>query len=79
MHHAVFGVDKMCWCIIRTDEDETWMQIAVLKGATSVIEDCKPVIWIELIGAEFAETNTILTNYGYRMDKLGKSDFIYFP
>lgn len=54
-------------------------QLAVLEGAKAVIERCKPVIWIELIKDEFGPTDEVLRAHGYRMEALGKSDFVYFP
>jgi FkbM family methyltransferase len=59
--------------------DVEGMQDEVLAGATQVIGDMKPVLWVELreFKNEFANTNATLEKLGYRSRKIGTHEYIF--
>jgi len=61
--------------------DVEGMQIQLFEGAKGVLTDYRPIIWVELrtIKNEFEEAAAYLSNYGYKPQKLGFNDYLFFP
>ncbi|MCF2872961.1 FkbM family methyltransferase [Octadecabacter sp. G9-8] len=49
----------------------------VIRGATQILSQSKPVLWIEVFANEKAETDELLTKFGYRAQKLSQNNYIY--
>lgn len=59
--------------------DVEGMHMEVLKGATKLLSDRKPHLWVELMADDVEEGHAFLAQYGYTSTKIANVDYIFSP
>jgi FkbM family methyltransferase len=59
--------------------DVEGMQMAVLNGATGILQACHPALWVEILRRDnaFEETAAFLEGFGYSVERLARNDFLF--
>ncbi len=75
LDEAVDPADIPDIALIKIDVERA--QTEVLRGATGVLTEARPALWIEIFDEEREETDNLLKEFGYTGERLTASNYLY--